>query len=120
MVAGQKSCCNHGRKRGIDEIARSVVGAGHVRHGQPTGNGVVANEQLLGLVADEAGGCLCGYVVERAEEGVAKGNGDDATADVELKLGIHHATNWGVVSLILEMQRETRREERGRGCVGTA
>jgi len=98
VVTGQKPFCNDGRKREIDEIARSVVGAGHVRHGQPTGNGVVANEQLLGLVADEAGGCLCGYVVERAEEGVAEGNGDDGTADVELELGLRQATGrkWGL------------------------
>jgi hypothetical protein len=96
MVTGQKPCCNHGRKQEIDEIAGSVVGAGHVRHGQPTGNGVVADEQLLG--ADEAAGSLCGYVVERAEEGVAKGNGDEPTADVELELGLRYATGrkWGL------------------------
>jgi hypothetical protein len=94
----QKPCCNHGRKREIDEIAGSVVGTRHGRHGQPTGNGVVADEQLLGLVADEAAGWLCGYVVERAEEGVAKGNGDDATADVELELGLRYAMGrkWGL------------------------
>jgi len=98
MVTGQKPCCNHGRKREIDEIARCVVGAGHVRHCQLTGNGVVADEQMLGLVADEAGGCLCGYVVERADEGVAKGNGDDAIADVELEVGLRQATGrkWGL------------------------